>query len=69
MVARDSHPDVARLQNIDVPELLICLTLSAQWLISSLRLLLYCDVSLQVDKCYLLVLLQMYVHIIQVIAY
>ena len=30
MVARDSHPDVARLQNIDVPELLICFTLSAQ---------------------------------------
>jgi hypothetical protein len=26
MVARDSHPDVARLQNIDVPELINCFT-------------------------------------------
>jgi hypothetical protein len=58
MVARDSHPDVARLQNIDVLELLICFTLSVQWLFSSLRLLFYCDISLQVDKCYLLVLFQ-----------
>jgi hypothetical protein len=30
MVARDSHPYVARLHDIDVPELLICFTLSAQ---------------------------------------
>ena len=59
MVARDSHPDVvARLQNIDVPELLICFTLSAQWLFSSLHLLFYCDITLQVDKCYVLVLFQ-----------
>ena len=52
MVAHNSNPDVARLQNIDVPELLICFTLSVQ------RLLFYCDIGLQVDKCYLLVLFQ-----------
>ena len=58
MVACNSHPDVARRQTIDVPELLICFTLSGQWLFSSLRLLFYCDISLKVDKCYLLVLFQ-----------